>query len=82
MSCHFDEWSHSSKCLIKPVENGRFALPTFAKVGRTLTPPRAGAQVTCRSMLQRWRTHAMQEAPQWFPLCESNALPWIPQINR
>ena len=49
---------------------------------RTLTPPRAGASVARRSMLQRWRTHATQEAPQWFPLCESNALPWIPQINR
>ena len=51
-------------------------------MARTLTPPRAGALVACRSMLQRWRTHATQEAPQWFPLSESNALPWIPQINR
>jgi hypothetical protein len=51
-------------------------------MARTLTPPRAGAPVTRRSMLQRWRTHAAQEAPQWFPLCESNVLPWIPQINR
>ena len=76
------KWLHLTETLMNLVENERFAAPTFANVGRTLTPPRAGALVTRRSMLQRWRTHAMQEAPQWFPLCESNALPWIPQINR
>ena len=81
-SCHFAKPRGLANSLIEMQENGHLAVPTFANVGRTLTPPRAGAQVTCRSMLQRWRTHAMQEAPQWFPLCESNALPRIPQINR
>ncbi len=81
-SCHFDVTSVTSKSLIEMQRNGRFTLPRFAKVGRTLTPPRGGAPVTRSRMLQRWRTHATQEAPQWFPLCESNALPWIPQINR
>ena len=59
-----------------------FGFECTLNMARTLTPPRAGAPVTRRSMLQRWRTHAAQEAPQWFPLCESNTLPWIRQINR
>ena len=32
-----------AESLIKPVETERFALPRFAKVGRSLTAPRAGA---------------------------------------
>ena len=81
-SCHFDVTSVTSKYLIKPVVLMVSGFECTLNMTRTLTPPRAGAPVTRRSMLQRWRTHAAQEAPQWFPLCESNTLPWIRQINR
>ena len=67
------EWSNSAKTLTKPVENQRFALPMFAKVGRTLTPPRAGAPVMGHSLLPRWRTRVIKEAPQWFPTCGTSA---------
>ena len=53
-----------TETLIKPVENERFAVPTFANVGRTLTPPRAGAPVAGHSLLPRWGTHAIKETPQ------------------
>ena len=69
------KWSHLAKTHIKPVENQRFALPRFAKVGRTLTPPRAGATVAGHSLLPRWRTRVIKEAPQWFPTCGTSASP-------
>ena len=59
-----------------------FGFECTLNMTRTLTPPRAGAPVTRRSMLPRRRTHATQEAPQCFHLCESNALPRAPRINR
>ena len=67
------KWSHLTETLIQPVENERFAIPTFAKVGRTLTPPRAGAPVTGHSLLPRWRTRVIKETPQWFPRCGTSA---------
>ena len=69
------KWSHLTETLIKPVENERFAVPTFAKVGRTLTPPRAGAPVAGHSLLPRWRTRVIKETPQWFPPCGMSASP-------
>ena len=66
-TCVSVKGSHLTEPLIEPVENGRFAIPPFAKVGRTLTPPRAGAPVAGHSLLPRWRTRVIQETPQWLP---------------
>ena len=49
----FDVSEETSKSLIKPVENARFALPSFASRGHALTlPSRAGALPTAAARYQ------------------------------